>query len=102
MKKPIITQMINDVNGNNLSNIEIYHNKVTVQETVAYDTDELREHADITYKKYETGKWKVFSYKCKHCLTVSKSVEKFVTHLETCKGLDDDYVRKPKRPTGFM
>lgn len=93
----------------NLSNIELYHlNKPTVQadqlivETVAYDTDELREHADITYKKYETGKWRVFSYKCKHCLAVNKTVEKFVTHLETCKGLDDDYVRKPKRPRGFM
>ena len=82
----------------------MYHNKSTVQETVAYDTDELREHADITYKKYETGKWQVFSYKCKHCTATIKLVEKFVTHLETCKGLEDDYVPKTKRknPNGFI
>ena len=75
-----------------------------MQETVAYDTDELREHADITYKKYETGKWQVFSYKCKHCTATIKLVEKFVTHLETCKGLEDDYVPKTKRknPNGFI
>ena len=100
----------------NLSNIELFHHKYLdrtpiiptvsddqlIVETVEYDTDEIREHADITYKKYETGKWQVFSYKCKHCLAVNKTVEKFATHLETCKGLDDDYVRKPKRSTGFM
>ena len=82
----------------------MYHNKSTVQETEAYDTDELREHADITYKKYETGKWQVFSYKCKHCTATIKSVEKFVTHLQTCKGLEDDYVPKTKRknPNGFI
>ena len=82
----------------------MYHNQSTVQETVAYDTDELREHADITYKKYETGKWQVFSYKCKHCTATIKSVEKFVTHLQTCKGLEDDYVPKTKRknPNGFI
>ena len=65
--------------------------------TEAYDTDEIREHADITYKKYETGEWKAFNYKCKHCTATIKSVEKFVTHLTICKGLEADYVPGPKR-----
>ena len=90
-----------------LSNIEQYHlnkkanpdyyKKPTVPddqlivETVEYDTAEILEHADILYKKDIKKGWKAYHYKCKHCGTkVTRSLDMFVSHLESCKALDDD------------
>ena len=81
--------------SNNLSNIELFNNKyldrTPIIPTVVYDMAAILDHADVLYKK-EKGKkgFKPYHYKCKHCGTkVTRNVEQFVRHLETCKGLDD-------------
>jgi hypothetical protein len=79
-----------------LSNIELYHHSKTVS-TVPDDSlivetvdAEILEHADVLYKNYKALGWRPYSYRCKHCdLNVTRSLEKFIKHLETCKGLDD-------------
>ena len=80
-----------------LSNIELYNLKQLKANTTTYSQEDILQQADILYKMYETGEWRPFNYKCKHCTSIVKSVEKLIIHLETCKGLDDDYVPKTKR-----
>ena len=64
------------------------HDSLIVQ-TVVVD-DEILEHADVLYKNYKALGWRPYSYKCKHCdVKVTRSLDKFITHLTTCKGLDD-------------
>ena len=91
--------------SNNLSNIELFNNKYldrtpiipTVPDdqlivtTVVYDMAAILDHADVLYKKDKNKKgFRPYHYKCKHCGTkVTRNVEQFVRHLETCKGLDD-------------
>jgi len=98
-----------------LSNIEKYHldkDKPTVQadplivETVEVP-DEIREHCTIQYKYYVDKQlprnakgWRVYSLRCNYCNKAIRSVELFVKHIEVCKGLDDDYVPKPRRHLG--
>tara|TARA_R110000803_G_scaffold152052_2_gene217114 strand:+ start:658 stop:939 length:282 start_codon:yes stop_codon:yes gene_type:complete len=90
--------MINDVNGNNLSNIEIYHNKVTDQPIVsAVVDDEFLEHCSVQYKYYADKGWAVYNFRCNYCDKTMRSQEVFITHIETCPALEDDYVPKPKR-----
>ena len=87
----------------NLSNIELFNKKYLdrtpiiptvpddqlIVETVEYDMAEILEHADVLYKKDRKG-FRPYHYKCKHCGTkVTRNVEQFVRHLETCTGLDD-------------
>jgi len=99
----------------NLSNIELFNNKYldrtpiiptvpndqAIVTTVAYDMADIIEHADILYKHYAGARangsasgyvsgWRPVSYKCKYCdKKATKSLDMFVLHLETCKGLDD-------------
>jgi len=91
---------------NNLSNIELFHHKYLdrtpiiptvpddqlIVETVEYDMTEILAHADVLYKKDKNKKgFKPYHYKCKHCETkVTRSIDMFVSHLESCKGLVDD------------
>ena len=50
----------------------------------------ILEHADVLYKNYAGLGWRPFHYKCKHCdKKVTRSLEKFITHLEKCPGLED-------------
>ena len=81
----------------NLSNIELYNNRMITSKANAIVDKEILQHADVLYKMYETGEWKAFNYKCRHCTSIVKSVEKLIIHLQTCKGLEDDYVPKPKK-----
>ena len=87
----------------NLSNIEIFNKKYLdskptvpddqlIVETVDATVDaEILEHADILYKKDIKKGWRPYHYKCKHCGTkVTRSLDMFVSHLESCKALDDD------------
>ena len=61
-----------------------------IVETVPTVDESIVEHADVLYKNYKALGWRPYSYKCKHCdAKVTRSLEKFITHLETCKGLDD-------------
>jgi len=90
----------------NLSNIELFNNKYldrtpimptvpddqAIVTTVVYDMAAILDHADVLYKK-EKGKkgFKPYHYKCKHCDTkVTRNIDQFVLHLDSCKGLDDD------------
>ena len=79
------------------SNIELYNNSLSSAETNVVVDKDILQHADVLYKMYESGKWKAFNYKCRHCTSIVKSVEKLIIHLQTCKGLEDDYVPKPKK-----
>ena len=84
----------------NLSNIELFNSRYldstptvpddqVIVETVEYDMIEILEHANILYKKDKKG-FKPYHYKCKHCETkVTRSIDQFVLHLESCKGLRD-------------
>ena len=91
-------------NLSNLSNIELFHHKYLdrtpiiptvpddqlIVETVEYDMIEILAHADVLYKKDIKKGWKPYHYKCKHCETkVTRSIDQFVLHLESCKGLRD-------------
>ena len=88
----------------NLSNIELFHHKYLdrtpiiptvpddqlIVETVDYDMTEILAHADILYKKDRKG-FRPYHYKCKHCdAKTTRSIEQFVLHLDSCKGLEDD------------
>ena len=91
---------------NNLSNIELFHHKYLdrtpiiltvpddalnkeIVETVEYDMTEILAHADILYKKDKKG-FRPYHYKCKHCdAKTTRSIEQFVLHLDSCKGLED-------------
>ena len=81
--------------SNNLSNIELFNNKyldpTPIIPTVEVDMAAILDHADVLYKKDKNKKgFRPYHYKCKHCGTkVTRNVEQFVRHLETCKGLDD-------------
>ena len=87
----------------NLSNIELFHHKYLdrtpiiptvpddqlIVETVDYDMTEILAHADILYKKDRKG-FRPYHYKCKHCdAKTTRSIEQFVLHLDSCKGLED-------------
>ena len=77
-----------------LSNIELYHHSKTVStvpdDSLIDSTVEILEHANILWKHNVKSGWMHYSYKCKHCdLNVTRSLSKFIKHLETCKGLDD-------------
>ena len=87
----------------NLSNIELFHHKYLdrtpiiptvpddqlIVETVEYDMTEILAHADILYKKDRKG-FRPYHYKCKHCdAKTTRSIEQFVLHLDSCKGLED-------------
>ena len=86
----------------NLSNIELFNKRYKdstvdttvpddqlIVETVEYDMIEILEHANILYKKDKKG-FRPYHYKCKHCETkVTRSIDQFVLHLESCKGLRD-------------
>jgi len=85
-----------------LSNIELFNNRYkdstldttvpddqVIVETVEVDMAEILEHADVLYKRDKKG-FKPYHYKCKHCGTkVTRSLDMFVNHLESCKGLED-------------
>ena len=61
-----------------------------IVETVDYDMTEILAHADILYKKDRKG-FRPYHYKCKHCdAKTTRSIEQFVLHLDSCKGLEDD------------
>ena len=92
--------MIKHVNGNIQAFNEKYLDRTPITPTlpddqaiverVAYDMRPILEHADILYKNYVGLGWRPYSYKCRHCDTkVTRSLETFIRHLETCKGLDD-------------
>ena len=87
----------------NLSNIELFNSKYLdrtpiiltvpddqlIVETVEYDMTEILAHADILYKKDRKG-FRPYHYKCKHCdAKTTRSIEQFVLHLDSCKGLED-------------
>jgi hypothetical protein len=87
----------------NLSNIELFNKKYLdrtpiiptvsddqlIVETVEYDMTEILAHADILYKKDRKG-FRPYHYKCKHCdAKTTRSIEQFVLHLDSCKGLED-------------
>tara|TARA_R110000764_G_scaffold37749_2_gene83832 strand:- start:1 stop:315 length:315 start_codon:yes stop_codon:yes gene_type:complete len=95
----------------NLSNIELFNNKYldskpTVQadplivETVLVDA-EILEHCTVQYKYYmDKGAvkgWRVYNYRCNYCSNTVKGTSDFAKHIETCKGLEDDYVPKTRR-----
>ena len=78
----------------NLSNIELYHNNLTLSKI---EDKAILEHANVLYKNYADLGWRPYHYKCKYCTKVTRNLEKFIEHLEVCPGLEDDYVPKPKR-----
>ena len=91
--------MLKHVNGN----IQLFNNKylerLLITPTLPHDSlivqtvvvdDEILEHADVLYKNHKALGWRPYSYKCKHCdAKVTRSSDKFITHLSVCKGLDD-------------
>lgn len=107
-----------------LSNIEKYHlnkknylnnkNKENDKPTVPNDLeivetvevpDEIREHCTVQYKFYvdkalprNAKGWRIYNLRCNYCNSTVRSANKLIDHLKTCKGLDDDYVKKPRRP----
>lgn len=97
----------------NLSNIEIFNKKYLdskptvpddqlIVETVDATVDaEILEHCTVQYKYYiDKGAvkgWRVYNYRCNYCDNTVRGSIGFESHLKVCRGLEDDYVQKPKR-----
>ncbi len=86
-----------------ISNIELFNKKYLdrtpiiptvdndhmIVETVEVDIAEILKHCNVLYKRDKKG-FKPYHYKCIHCGTkVTRSLDMFIKHLETCKGLED-------------
>lgn len=84
---------------NNRSNIELYHNNLTLSKIVPDES--ILEHCTIQYKYYiDKGAikgWRVYNYRCNYCNNTVRGSLRFASHLKICEGLKDDYVPKPKR-----
>ena len=92
----------------NLSNIELYNNQLASKDSV---DSNLLEHCTVQYKYYidkqldrSVQGWRVYNLRCNYCDKTVRSADAFTKHIETCKGLEDDYVPKSKRinPKGFV